>query len=120
MLDADFATILLPKQRAYYRLCLLTERMSGYVVRDCEEDEGVEESTKASVGGFGRRDERIGICHSTGVRHEVVVKLQYKSSGRCVTFWQNHIVKKFKEMHEFVNRTYDISHSSGNMRLDVS
>ena len=49
MLEADFAPVLLAKERADDGIGAATEGVAGYEVGDCEEDEGVEVSPEAGV-----------------------------------------------------------------------
>ena len=52
MLEGNVATRLLTQERADEGCCMLAERMSRYVVGDCEEYEGVEGDVERRVGRF--------------------------------------------------------------------
>ena len=61
VLEGDGASILLTKEGADYGFGVILEGVAGYIVGECEEDEGVEVDVEAGVGGWVGREE--GCCH---------------------------------------------------------
>lgn len=59
VLEAYFAAVLLPEEGADNGLRLSPEGVPRDVVGDSEEDERVQESAEAGVGGFGAADEGV-------------------------------------------------------------